>query len=161
VRGVTALAARRIDALFYVRKTLPPRMTQLGVTSAQASIVPILSILPFAILVTAGVAWRRRASLHKRFMLLAMISVIVPPTARIIVTLGARPHALLIQMGVIAVFVAACLVYDWRRNRLVHPIFAIGGIVLVLLWPARAAIARIEAWRPVGDWIAQIGRHLA
>jgi hypothetical protein len=137
-----------------------PRMTQLGVTSAQASIVPILSILPFAILVTAGVAWRRRASLHKRLMLLAMISVIGPPTARCIVMLGARQYALLIQMSVIAVFVSACLVYDWRRNRIVHPVFAIGGVVLVSLWPLRFVIARSETWRPVGEWIAEAGRQL-
>lgn len=137
-----------------------PRMTQLGVTAAQASIVPILSILPFVILVTAGVAWRRRASLHKRLMLLAMISVLGPPTARLIVMLGGRPHALLIQMSVIAVFVAACLVYDWRKNRIVHPVFAIGGIVLVLLWPVRFAIARSEWWRPIGEWIGEVGNRL-
>src|SRR5262245_17290324 len=126
-----------------------PRLTQLGVTAARASIVPILTILPFAILVAAGLAWRRRASLHKRFMLLAMISVLGAPTARLIFMLGGRPYALIIQMSVVAVFVTACLVYDWRKNRIVHPVFAIGGLTLVLLWPARYAIARSEMWRPV------------
>jgi hypothetical protein len=137
-----------------------PRMTQLGVTAAQASIVPIVSIMPFAILVTAGLALRRRASLHKRLMLLAMISVLGPPTARLIVMSGGRPFALLIQMSVIAAFVIACLLYDWRKNRVVHPVFAMGGVVLVLLWPLRYAVARSEMWRPVGEWIAEVGRHL-
>lgn len=137
-----------------------PRMTQLGVTTAQASIVPVVSILPFAILVTAGVALRHRASLHKRFMLLAMISVLGPPTARLIAMLGGRPYALVIQMSVIAAFVTACLVHDWRKNRVVHPVFAIGGFVLVLLWPLRQAVARSEAWRPIGEWIAEVGRLL-
>jgi hypothetical protein len=93
-------------------------------------------------------------------MLLAMISVLGPPTARLIVMLGGHPHALLIQMGVIAVFVAACLVYDWRKSRIVHPVFAISGIVLVLLWPVRFAIARSAWWRPIGDWIAEAGNRL-
>ena len=35
-----------------------------------------------------------------------------------------------------------------------------GGIVLVLLWPLRSIIARSETWRPVGEWIAEIGRRL-
>jgi hypothetical protein len=137
-----------------------PRITLLGVPSAQASITPLMSITPFAILVAAGVMWRRRASLHKRLMLLAMISVLGPPTARLIGLLGARPYVLWIQMSVIAVFVTACLVYDWRKNRVVHPVFAIGGVVLVLLWPVRYVVARSEWWRPIGDWIAEVGRQL-
>jgi hypothetical protein len=149
----TGMAAMLVSAAI-------PRMTQLGVTSAQASIVPLLSTAPFAILVAAGLAYRHRASLHKRLMLLAMISVVGPPTARLILLFDVRPHALTIQMSVIALFVTACLVHDWRKNRVVHPVFAIGGLVLVLLWPLRYAIARSEAWRPVGDWIAAAGRQL-
>lgn len=118
-----------------------------------------MSITPFAILVTAGVIWRRRASLHKRLMLLAMISVLGPPTARLIVVFGGRPYAMLIQMSVIAVFVTVCLVYDWRKNRIVHPVFAIGGPVLISLWPLRYAIARSEMWQPIGEWIAAAGKH--
>jgi hypothetical protein len=137
-----------------------PRITQLGLTTAQASIVPVLTILPFAALVTAGVVWRRRAALHKRLMLLAMISVLGAPTARMIAWLGGREYALLIQMSVIAVFAIACLAYDWRKNRVVHPVFAIGGVALVLLWPLRYAIGSSEAWRPLGEWIAEMGRHL-
>jgi hypothetical protein len=152
------VAATGVAAMFV--SAAIPRMTQLGVTSAQASIVPLLSTAPFVILVAAGIAYRHRASLHKRFMLLAMISVVGPPTARLIVMFDLRPYALLIQMCVIALFVTACLVYDWRKNRVVHPVFAIGGLTLVLLWPLRYAIARSEAWRPVGDWIAETGRQL-
>jgi hypothetical protein len=137
-----------------------PRMTQLGLTTAQASIVPLVSILPFAAFVTAGVAWRRRASLHKRLMLLAMISVLGPPTARMIAWLGGREYALLIQMSVIAVFVTVCLAYDWRKSRVVHPVFAIGGVTLVVLWPLRYVIARSAPWQPIGNWIAEVGRHL-
>jgi hypothetical protein len=151
------VVASGLAAMFVSAAT--PRMTQLGVTSAQASIVPLLSIMPFAVLVTAGVAWRHRASLHRRLMLLAMISVVGPPTARLIVFLGGRQQALLIQMSVIAVFVIVCLVNDWRKDRVVHPVFAIGGVVLVLLWPLRAVVARSEMWQPIGEWIAETGRH--
>lgn len=137
-----------------------PRVTQLGLTSAQASIVPLVAITQFAVLVTAGVALRRRSSLHKRFMLLAMIGVVGPPTARLIALLALRQYALLIQMSMIAVFVTVCLVYDWRKNRVVHPVFAIGGVVLILLWPLRYAVARSETWQPIGQWLAAAGKHL-
>jgi hypothetical protein len=137
-----------------------PRVTQLGFTSVQATIVPLTNILPFASLVTAGVIWRRRPSLHKRLMLLAMISILGAPTVRLIALFGWRPYAMLIQMSVIAMLVTVCLAYDWRKNRVVHPVFAIGGVVLVALWPLRYAIARSEMWQPAGEWIAEMGRRL-
>jgi hypothetical protein len=137
-----------------------PRMSQLGLTSEQSSIVPFVAIVQFGVLVTAGVALRRHASLHKRFMLLATIGVLGAPTARLIGLLGASKYFLLIQMTVVAVFVVCCLLYDWRKNRVVHPVFAIGGLVLVLLWPLRYMIARSEAWQPIGQWFAQAGQHL-
>jgi hypothetical protein len=147
-----------VAAMFVAAAT--PRVTLLGLTSSQASIIPLVSITQFAVLVAAGVALRRRASLHKRLMLLAMISVLSPPTARLIALLAVRPYALLIQMSVIAMFVTVCLVHDWRKNRVVHPVFAIGGIALVMLWPLRYAVARSEMWQPIGQWFAEVGKHL-
>ena len=93
-------------------------------------------------------------------MLLAVIGVLGPPTARLIGLLALSKYFLLIQMSVIAVFVTCCLVYDWRKNRVVHPVFAIGGVVLVLLWPLRYVIARSETWQPIGQWFAEVGKHL-
>ena len=137
-----------------------PRLSQLGLTSPQSSIVPFVAIAQFVVLVSVGVAVRRRASLHKRFMLLAMISVLGPPTARLIGLFGASKYFLLIQMCVVAAFVTCCLIFDWQKNRVVHPVFAIGGIVLVLMWPLRYAIARSETWQPIGQWFAESGQNL-
>jgi hypothetical protein len=153
-----AVVATSVMAMFVAAAT--PRLNQLGLTSPQASIIPVVAITQFVVLVTAGVALRRRASLHKRFMLLAAISVLSPASARFTALLGLREYMLLIQMSVIAVFVSCCLVYDWRKNRVVHPVFAIGGVVLVLLWPVRYAVARSEIWQPIGRWIAEVGKHL-
>jgi hypothetical protein len=147
-----------VAAIFVSAAT--PRVTLMGLTSPQASIIPVVSITQFAVLVAAGVALRRRASLHKRLMLLAMISVLSPATARLVALLALRPYALLVQMSVIAVFVIFCLVYDWRKNRVVHPVFAIGGVALVLLWPLRYAVGRSEMWQPIGQWFAEVGKHL-
>ncbi|HEV7609001.1 MAG TPA: hypothetical protein VGO61_16780 [Steroidobacteraceae bacterium] len=137
-----------------------PRVHSSGLSSPQFSIVGFVTIGTFATLVALGVALRRRASLHKRFMLLAMVGAAGPATGRIIGLIGAGKYALLVQMGVIAAFVMCCLVYDWRRNRVVHPVFAVGGLVMLLLWPLRYAVARSEAWQPIGEWIAKVGKLL-
>jgi hypothetical protein len=90
-------------------------------------------------------------------MVLAMIGVLGPPTGRLIGMLQLGAYALVVQMIVIVAFVTWCLVWDWWRNRIVHPIFAIGGLAMVLLWPARYAVARSDAWQPIGEWIARVG----
>jgi hypothetical protein len=153
-----AVVATSVLAMFVAAAS--PRVSQLGLTSPQASIVPLVAIIQFAALVTAGLVSRRRSALHKRFMLLAMISVLGPPTARLIALLDMRQYFLVIQMSVVAVFVTCCLAYDWQKNRVVHPVFAVGGVALILLWPLRHAVARSEIWQPIGEWIAKTGRHL-
>jgi hypothetical protein len=155
-----ALAVVATGVMSMLVAAATPRVSQLGLSSPQASIVPLVAITQFAVLVTAGLAWRRHASLHKRFMLLAMISVLGPPTARLTGLLALGKYFLWIQMSVIAAFVTCCLVYDWRKNRVVHPVFAIGGVLLILLWPVRYAIARSEMWQPIGEWFAQMGKYL-
>ena len=57
-------------------------------------------------------------------------------------------------MAVVAVFVVWCLVTDWVRHRTLHPIYLVGGTLLVLSWPARLWIARTPAWEQVGNWLA-------
>lgn len=138
-----------------------PRVRASGFTSAQASIISLTSITVFAVLVSLALAFRRRAALHKRFMLLAMIGVLGPATARVLNLVGGvGKYGVLVQMSVIAVFVVSCLIHDWRRHRVVHPVFAIGGAVLLALWPTRYAVARSEWYQPVGKWIAEIGELL-
>jgi hypothetical protein len=131
-----------------------------GFTSPQFAFVGVVTVTAFAVLVALGVAFRRRAGLHKRFMLLSMIATVGPATGRLIGLVGAGKYGLAIYMSVIAAFTMCCLVYDWRRNRVVHPVFAVGGLVLVLLWPVRYWVAGSEAWQPIGEWMARMGTFL-
>ena len=138
-----------------------PRVRASGFSSAQASIIALTSIVSFAALITLGLAFRRRASLHKRFMMLAMIAILGPAVARLVKLIGgAGSHPMLVQVSVIAVFVAVCMIHDWRRHRVVHPVFAVGGAVLMLLWPFRFAVAPSAWWEPIGTWIAEMGTFL-
>ena len=61
------------------------------------------------------------------------------------------------QPLITAVFVAWCLVHDWRKHGLVHLVFALGGFAIVASWPVRMLIARSEWWQPVGSWVAKVG----
>ena len=128
----------------------------MGMASYQFVFVPFFIIVTFGGLVTAAVLLRRHAQLHKRLMTLAMITVLPPATARLINLVGATDHFLLLQTTFTALFVICCLAYDWIKHRLLHPVYLVGGTLLVLSWPFRAWFARTEAWAPVGRWMARL-----
>ena len=74
--------------------SLAPRLRPMGMTSPQFVLIPLLGIAQFALLVGCAVALRRRASLHKRFMVLAMIGAVVsvddPPSFSAVYDAAAR-----------------------------------------------------------------------
>jgi hypothetical protein len=131
-----------------------PRMRPMGMNSQQFVLVPLVAITSFAGLVAAAVAFRKRADLHKRLMTLAMIAILGPPVARLIFWTHTNAYFPAIQFSVHAGFLAWCLVSDWRKYRIVHPVYSIGGAILLLSLPLRIFIAQTPAWEHVGQWLA-------
>lgn len=134
----------------------PVRIRVTGLTNAQHTLVGLTSIGMFAAFVALGVATRRRGAVHKRFMVLAMIAALSPATARVMILFGSPQSVRWFVPAVAAAFVIACLVYDWRRYRVVHPAYVIGGAVIVASWPWRYIAARQEWYQPIGEAIARM-----
>jgi hypothetical protein len=130
-----------------------PGLRASGRTGAQFIIIPLTSITLFAALVGSGIALRKRPALHKRLMLLGMISVLGPAVARLVSLIGQGQWMSHFQIGILAAFVAWFLIADWRRHRIVHPVFLIGGLGLLLSWPLRLAVGASEWWQPIGRWL--------
>lgn len=131
-----------------------PRVRPMGLNSQQFVLVPLVGITLFAIFVALAVAFRRRADLHKRFMMLAMIAVLGPPISRLIAVTQTGDYFGPIQVAVPAALLAWCLVSDWRKYRIVHPVYSIGGAILLISLPVRILIAQTSAWESVGRWMA-------
>jgi hypothetical protein len=149
-----------VGATTAIANSALPRVRPSGLTPAQFTIVGLTSIGLFAAFVTLGIAFRRRADLHKRFMVLAMISVLSPAVSRVLTQLGLREFSsYLVPLGAV-VFVVWCLVHDWRHHRIVHPVFAIGGVAIVASWPLRLMVGRTEWWTAIGESLARVGAGL-
>ena len=131
-----------------------PRVRPMGMNSQQFVLVPLVGIAFFGGFVAAAIALRRRAQFHKRFMMLAMIAVLGPPIARLIAVTQNGEYFVPIQLGVPATFLAWCLVSDWVKYRIVHPVYAIGGSILLISLPVRFMFARTPAWESIGRWMA-------
>lgn len=141
-------------------KATMPRIHPSGLTPSQFTIVGIMSLVLFAGFLALGIAFRRRAAYHKRFMILAMVGVLSPAASRIVMQLGLREHWTYLVPIIPVLFVAWCLAYDWREQRIVHPVYAIGGAALIASWPLRVMIGRSDWYQPIGEWIAKVGLTL-
>jgi hypothetical protein len=134
-----------------------PRVRATGLTNTQHTLVGLASIVMFAVFIALGAALRRRSSLHKRFMVLAMIASLSPATSRLMIGLGLFDYVHVFVPVAAALFVIVCLVHDWRTQRIVHPAYVFGGAVIVASWPWRYMAARQEWYQPIGEAIARLG----
>lgn len=130
-----------------------PRPRPMGFTGLQFLIFPLSGIVYFGVCVAAAIALRQRADLHKRLMLLGMIAVLGPGVARLVRLAQLGDSFLWVQTGVTFAFVAWALLYDWHRHRVLHPVFAIGGTILVVSWPLRAFVAGSDTWLAIATWL--------
>ena len=158
VAGLALAAAITLIGLWTVVVGAGPvRVRVTGLTNTQHTLVGITSIGMFATFVALGMATRRHGAVHKRFMVLAMIAILSPATARLMALFGTPQYGRWFVPMMAGAFVLACLVHDWRRYRVVHPAYVMGGAVIVASWPWRYMAARQEWYQPIGEAIARIG----
>jgi hypothetical protein len=149
-----------VGVLSVFQTSISNHVSPSGLAPAQFSIIGFTSIGLFALFIGLGIAWRRRPGLHRRFMILGFIASISPAAARILRLLDVPPpHRNLLIPLCAALFVAACLVHDWRRHRVVHPAYVIGGLVIMASWPLRNMIGHSEWYFPIGEEVARLA-HL-
>ena len=114
-------------------------------------VIPLADMVVFASLVGAGLYFRRRADVHKRLMLLAMISILAAAIARLpFDLLKAGPPAF---FGLTDLFIVACLLYDLLARGRVHRATAWGGLFIVASQPLRLMIGGTNAWLAFATWL--------
>lgn len=110
-------------------------------------IFPFFAVSMFGILCAAGVALRRRPQHHKRLMMLATLSLVVTPGARIGRMIGVALPPPIVGMAITDLFVAALVLFDLKTRGRLHPATILGGAAFVLSQPLRVAIAALPAWQ--------------
>jgi hypothetical protein len=113
------------------------------------------SSLTFALLVAAALYFRRRGGIHKRLMVLASCSLLLPAIGRIpldfIMTGG-----LWGLVGLTEVTPLACILYDTVKHRHLHPAFAWGGVALLSAFPAFLLIGNTNVWLSFSTWLVSL-----
>ncbi len=115
----------------------------------QFLIVPLASIVLFAMFVTVGVVRRQDAQVHKRMMLLGTLQMVTPGIAR---WPGLAPFGPLAFFGITDLFLVALAIFDLRTRGRLHPVTLWGGALTVVAQPAQLALSGTEAWLTFARW---------
>lgn len=106
-------------------------------------ILPLGDLVLFAGLFGAGIAWRAKAAVHKRLMLLAAIALVFPAAAR-----AAGPNLPLI-LALWLLPLALAIAHDLLTIRRIHPVYWLGTILFLVAF-GRVFLMEWEPWLSVG-----------
>jgi len=136
------------------------------------AILPVWHIVFFAAMVAIAIVNIRRPDWHRRLMLMATISMLDAPLARLFfyfvtfhrhmpVPVGLPPHPPVLR-GItpweiaLDIFVLIPVLYDWRTRGRPHPAYLFGGGAIVLLELLEAPISHTTAWHGIAAWIVAL-----
>jgi hypothetical protein len=96
---------------------------------------------------------------HKRFIVLAMFSMLQAAVARLIMLVPTIAHPLRTLLGTIIVdlILLAVIVADTRVRGRLHPVYVGGAAFIVSIQYLRRAVLDTESWRYFVNWLAALG----
>jgi hypothetical protein len=87
-------------------------------------------MIVFTIFFGAAIAYRRKTEIHKRFMLLATVMLLIAAVLRM--PLG-DPRSMPVFLGVWLAPVLIAMIYDYATRRMVHPVYVLGLVSLTIV----------------------------
>lgn len=114
--------------------------------------VPLFDMVLFSSFVATALWMRTNKEAHKRLMLLAYVSLMAAPIARLP---GLLPLGPFVFFGLAFVFVSAGVIYDFATRRRVHPAYLWGGALFVVSVPLRLMISGTAAWRAFAEFLTR------
>jgi hypothetical protein len=149
--GVLAVQALHLGISNAAEGGAPPGRDPLQFLS-----VPLGTTTMFALLLTAGLALRRKREWHKRLLFLATLALLVPAAGRLDTLVAPFGFPRRTMAGVLTLgFIAWACWNDVRRAGRVHPVYLWGGPLLLVSIPLRAWVGMQPWWTPIARWIVQ------
>lgn len=136
----------------------------MGDQARRFSIVSLSALVVFAAFFGAAIAQVRRPEVHKRLMILAMLPLMQAAMARVFATVmtppgvvGPPPVFVTVPPGLtIDLLLVAAIVYDWRTRGRPHPVYLIGGAILVAQQILIVPISATPAWMSAARWVESL-----
>jgi hypothetical protein len=123
-----------------------------GVSRLSFLIVPLTDLFNFAVLFSAAIYLRKKASHHKRLMLLTAINFLPPAVARIPIT-SLQALGPLWFFGFPAGLALIALTVDSWQNRKINKWFLAGTLFLISSFVLRLVLMGTGAWIFFAGWL--------
>lgn len=114
--------------------------------------VPLGNLLLFGTFVTAAIFLRRRPDYHKRLMVLACLSILLPGLDRLpLRSIENADRWVLFALNDAGIVI--CVAYDAFKNRRLHPAWIWGGAITLGLQVLTLAVRNTQVWLRIGGWL--------
>jgi len=168
--GISLATAMVVVGFAVANGVLAARLTAgYGDRARAFHIASISMITLFAAFVSAAIVYVSRPEIHKRLMLLATASMLPPAVARLFfaVTVGIGPGlrpglgpprtlaGVLLPTLIADGVIVAAAIYDTRRRGRPHPVYLIGGAIMIAVQVARIPVSTTSWWYAVADFFAR------
>jgi hypothetical protein len=169
--GVSLATAMVIVGIAVANAVLVTRLEDgYGDRARAFHIVSTSMMVLFAVFVAAALACVSRPEIHKRLMTLATITILPPAIARLFFAVsvgigpGLRPtggpprtvESVLMSALVADLLILAAIVYDMRTRGRPHPVYVIGGTIVVAVQILRAPLSTTGWWYAMADSLARL-----
>ena len=126
--------------------------------------VSLTGAVLFSGFVAAAIVFVKRPELHKRLMVLAMIPLMHAAFARVFATLfapadakGPPPVFVAVPPGLaMDLLLVAAMVYDWRTRGRPHPVYWIGGALLLADQVFAIPLSATATWMAIATWVQSL-----
>jgi hypothetical protein len=133
----------------------------MGDQARRFSIVALSGLALFATFFTLAIIKSRRAEVHKRLMLLAMIPLMQAAMARVFLTffappgpLGPPPVFVAVPPGIfVDLLIVAAILYDWHTRGRPHPVYLIGGPAILAVQILCVPLSATAAWMSIATHV--------
>jgi hypothetical protein len=151
--AVVMVVIGTLGALIAARR--PGGFLDVPIPPLQFLTIPFAGLALFATFVTLAIVNRGNPQSHKRYMLLASISILEAGVARwpldIVTAPSPVPGFDMLNLF-LDLFLVPIVVWDFASRGRLHPVTLWGGLALILSAPLRLMLAQTDAWLAFAGW---------
>jgi hypothetical protein len=115
--------------------------------------IPTITIVYFAGMYAAALAYRQQPATHKRLMVMASLDLFTPAVARLpyLNALSSTYHYVAIDLLLLAL-----VIHDWRNFKRVHAATLWGGAALIASQVGRELLSQTDTWMDIALWLVEL-----
>ena len=151
--GVVVIAVGFTTALL----RFASRLEAGGIEAVQnTALAPLTDMLLFGAFFGAAAYTRAKPEFHKRLMLVAATTILIPSIARFVGGLDLEPalrHATRLCLWLSPIFFA--MAFDFYTRKICHPVYVAGALAIVL-FNFRVPLQYTDAWMQFTHWLASV-----